>query len=105
MQMLGTAVKGLDDLESLIEPLQALARRHLSYGVMVDDYTPVGNALLYTLKAGLKSDFDQQTRQAWIKLFSVVATVMREAAYPEFNAATYVNQKAITIKASTQYWL
>lgn len=93
MQMLGTAVNGLDDLESLIEPLQALARRHLSYGVTVDDYTPVGNALLYTLKTGLQSDFDQQTRQAWIKLFTVVATVMREAAYPEYNAATYVNRK------------
>ncbi len=50
MMTLGIAVKGLDNLDELVPVLEQLARKHIDYGVSVDDYTPVGNALLYTLK-------------------------------------------------------
>ncbi|MCW8333277.1 hemin receptor [Vibrio sp. SCSIO 43135] len=93
MATLTVAVKGLDDLEALVPILQDLARRHVAYGVKADDYTPVGNALLYTLKTGLGADFDDRTRNAWVKVFSTIALVMRTAAYSDFDPDTYQNRK------------
>ncbi|MCL9782052.1 globin domain-containing protein [Vibrio sp. S4M6] len=94
MSTLSVAVKGLDDLESLIPVLEQLAKRHVAYGVTVDDYTPVGNALLYTLKTGLGNDFDDKTRQAWVKIYRTIAEVMRSAAYPDFDNTSYKNTKS-----------
>lgn len=93
MNTLKIAVNGLDDLNTLVPVLQKLAVKHIDYGVSVDDYTPVGNALINTLAEGLGADFDVETKQAWKDLYRVVAQVMREAAYPNFNASTYRNTK------------
>jgi len=93
MSVLGTAVGSLNKLEALIPTLQKLAKQHVEYGVKADDYTPVGNALLYTLKQGLGPAFTPELRLAWIEVYKVVATTMREAAYPNFNAKTYRNTK------------
>ncbi|MFT4633312.1 MAG: nitric oxide dioxygenase [Candidatus Azotimanducaceae bacterium] len=41
----------------LVPVLQDLATRHVGYGVKVEDYTPVGNALLYALEQGLGPKF------------------------------------------------
>ncbi|MDM7860373.1 globin family protein [Alteromonas sp. ASW11-36] len=93
MMTLGTAVKGLSDLDSLVPVLQKLAIKHVEYGVKVEDYTPVGNALLFALSQGLKTDFNQEVKQAWIDLYRVVAEVMRSAAYSNYNATTFQNTK------------
>lgn len=93
MKTLGVAVAGLRDLNALVPVLEGLAIKHLDYGVEIEDYTPVGNALIYTLKAGLKDDFDDATKQAWITLLQTVIEVMRKAAYPDFSPATYKNTK------------
>ena len=57
MATLGLAVKGLNDLEKLVPVLENLAKKHLEYGVKVEGYTPVGNALRFTWKQGLGSEF------------------------------------------------
>ncbi|WP_278369464.1 globin family protein [Pseudoalteromonas lipolytica] len=93
MMTLGIAVKGLDNLDELVPVLEQLARKHIDYGVSVDDYTPVGNALLYTLKTGLGDDFTPECRKAWVITFKAIADVMRTAAYPCFDPTTYKNVK------------
>ncbi len=93
MMTLGIAVKGLDNLDELVPVLEQLARKHIDYSVSVDDYTPVGNALLYTLKTGLGDDFTPECRKAWVITFKAIADVMRTAAYPSFDPATYKNVK------------
>ncbi len=93
MSTLKVAIKGLDDLDALVPVLQDLAKRHIAYKVKADDYTPVGNALIYTLKTGLGDQFTPELKQAWIDLYKVVADVMRSAAYPEYNPSTYKNTK------------
>lgn len=93
MQTLGVAVNGLRDLDKLVPVLEDLAVKHVSYGVKVDDYTPVANALLYTLKTGLGEAYTSEVKQAWVDLLKVVVQVMRSAAYPDFNAASYKNTK------------
>lgn len=93
MAVLKVAVGGLNDLGKLVPVLQQLATRHLQYGVTVDDYTPVGNALLFALSKGLGKDFDAETEEAWTALYRVVAQTMRQAAYPDYNPSTYRNTR------------
>lgn len=93
MMTLGVAVKGLDNLDELVPVLQKLARKHIDYGVTVDDYTPVGNALLYTLKKGLGNEFTPECREAWIITFKAIADVMRSSAYPNFDPICYKNRQ------------
>jgi nitric oxide dioxygenase len=93
MSVLGVAVASLNDLNGLVPTLQKIAKQHVSYGVQVEDYTPVGNALLYALKQGLGPAFTPELRQAWIDLYQLVANVMREAAYPGFNPKTFKNTR------------
>ncbi|MBV7297163.1 globin family protein [Enterovibrio paralichthyis] len=77
MAMLHAAVNGLDDLESLVPVLHDLADRHVKYGVKKSHFTPVGNALLHTLKAGLGDDFTPEVREAWVTLLHVVSDTMK----------------------------
>ncbi|UAA38904.1 hemin receptor [Paraneptunicella aestuarii] len=93
MKTLGVAVAGLRDLSALVPALEGLAVKHLDYGVKIEDYTPVGNALIYTLKEGLQDGFDDATKEAWITLLRTVIEVMRKAAYPGFSPETYNNTK------------
>ncbi len=50
MDMIGTAVAGLDDLEKLIAIVQELGARHRKYGVEVSHYGAVAEALIWTLE-------------------------------------------------------
>ncbi|CZF85869.1 globin family protein [Grimontia marina] len=77
MAMLSAAVKGLNDLESLFPVLHELAQRHEGYGVKKSHFTPVGNALLHTLKVGLGDDFTPEVRAAWVTLLHIVADTMK----------------------------
>lgn len=81
MATLKLAVKGLDDLHSLVPVLENLARKHVAYGVRPEHYTPVGNALLYTLKQGLGDDWTPELRQAWVDTYRLMAQTMKAAAY------------------------
>lgn len=82
MTTLKLAVKGLDDVDALVPVLQNLARKHVAYGVRPEHYTPVGNALLYTLKQGLGDDWTPELRQAWVDTYRLMAQTMKAAAYP-----------------------
>ncbi len=65
----------------------------MQYGVKVEDYTPVGNALIYALSQGLQDAFSVELKKAWITVYRIIADVMRSAAYPKYNAETYSNKK------------
>lgn len=82
MAMLGTVAATLDRLDRLVPAAQALARRHVDYGVEPMHYGPVGEALIDTLSKGLGDRFDDATRAAWTTAYATLSTVMIEAAYP-----------------------
>jgi hemoglobin-like flavoprotein len=87
MQTLTVVVKSLDRLEQLVPAVQALGRRHAGYGVRPSHYDTVGEALLWTLGQGLGDGFTPELREAWAGAYSVLATVMIDAAEPEGEAA------------------
>lgn len=80
MMMLATVVNGLKNLDVIIPAAQALAVRHVAYGVEPAHYAPVGEALLWTLEQGLGDGFDAETRDAWVAAYTTLSGVMIEAA-------------------------
>jgi hemoglobin-like flavoprotein len=77
LQMLGAAVRGLNDLPALVPAVRALGKRHASYGVKPEHYALVGSALLWTLKKGLGDGFDKAHEVAWSKVYGLLAETMQ----------------------------
>jgi hemoglobin-like flavoprotein len=80
MDTLALAISGLRDLPSLVSMLEALALRHVGYGVQDKHYDEVGAALLWTLERMLGPAFTPDARVAWTALYGTVAQVMRKVA-------------------------
>jgi nitric oxide dioxygenase len=80
MATIGLAVSSLDRLPQLVPVVQDLGRKHAGYGVRDEHYDKVGAALLWTLEQGLGADFTPETRAAWAEVYTILASVMKEAA-------------------------
>lgn len=80
MQMIGAAVRQLDDVATLLPVLQSLGRRHAGYGVQQGHYATVGAALLQTLAQGLGAGFSADVEAAWAEVYGVIAGAMIKAA-------------------------
>ena len=80
MRMIGTAVGGLDRLETIVPAVQALGVRHAGYGVAEADYQTVGEALLWTLEQGLGPAFTPEVSEAWAAAYTLLAETMKSAA-------------------------
>jgi hemoglobin-like flavoprotein len=80
MAILNTAVNSLDNLAAIVPAVQDMGRRHVAYGVKDEHYDTVGEALIWTLGAGLKDDFTPETEAAWVGVYTLVASTMKDAA-------------------------
>jgi len=78
MVMIDTAVRSIDRLENLSEPLRQMGRRHQDYGVRLEDYPKVAESLLWTLEKGLGEGFTEEVRAAWTQAYERIAAVMIE---------------------------
>jgi hemoglobin-like flavoprotein len=80
MQIIATAVNGLDRLDEIVPVVEDLGKRHVGYGVKDKDYNTVGTALLWTLKQGLDSSFTPEVEEAWTVVYTLLADTMKNAA-------------------------
>lgn len=80
MKMINTAVNGLDRLEEIVPAVESLGERHVGYGVTVAHYDTVGEALIWTLGAGLGDEFTDDVKAAWVGVYTVLADTMKGAA-------------------------
>lgn len=80
MDMLNTMVSRLDRMNELTDELEAMAARHLHYGVRPAHYKIVGKALLWTLEQGLGADFTHEVKQAWTACYDTIACIMIDSA-------------------------
>jgi len=87
MSMIQVAVVGLDKLERIVPAVQNLGRRHAGYGVTDAHYETVGAALLWTLEQGLGEAFTPEVKAAWVEVYTILATVMKEAASEPIEVA------------------
>jgi hemoglobin-like flavoprotein len=80
MMAINTVVNSLDKIETMVPIIQDMGRRHVGYGVKSQHYDTVGAALIWTLGAGLGSAFTPEVKEAWVGAYTLLATVMKEAA-------------------------
>jgi hemoglobin-like flavoprotein len=89
MATLAAVVNGLKNLDAVVPVAQALAVRHVAYGVRPEHYAPVGEALIWTLEQGLGPDFTPKVRDAWLTAYAMLSAVMIAAAYPAHAEAAH----------------
>lgn len=80
MDMIGAAVKLLDNAEKLIPVVQHLGARHKGYGVEEAHYATVGGALIKTLSMGLGDAFTDDVEEAWGTAYGILSSTMIDAA-------------------------
>lgn len=77
VDMLSSIIMNLDhqsnvDMDNLID----MSKRHVGYGVKPMHYDMVGKALLWTLKKGLGSEWNQDVNDAWTECYQSLASEM-----------------------------
>jgi hemoglobin-like flavoprotein len=87
MATLAVVVNGLSNLPAVLPAASALAKKHVTYGVKAEHYTPVGQALLWTLERGLGADWTPQLAAAWGDAYGVLSGFMIGEAYGHSAAA------------------
>ena len=80
MVTLNTVVIALDKLDTIIPAIKKMGERHAGYNVKAEHYDTVIEALISTLREGLKDDFTEETKTAWIETYALVANIMKTAA-------------------------
>jgi hemoglobin-like flavoprotein len=76
MAAVKTTVEGLDDLDAVAPFLVKLGARHVRYGVRLEHFDVVPDALLWTLEQGLGEAFTAEVREAWTAAWTVIAGAM-----------------------------
>ncbi|URI09921.1 hemin receptor [Aquincola tertiaricarbonis] len=78
---MGEALRQLREPDDLLPAVEGLGRRHAGLmGLRDEDYDAVGGALLKTLEQGLGPAFDDETRAAWIDVYSAMAGAMKQVS-------------------------
>jgi hemoglobin-like flavoprotein len=80
MMAIGTVVAALDRLDTVLPTVQAMARRHVGYGVQDGHYATVGAALLDTLAGAFGDAFTPELRNAWATAYGTLSGAMIDAA-------------------------
>lgn len=88
MRMIGSAVRGLSNVDSILPVLRDLGRRHTTYGVEKAHYAIVGQALLWTLERGFGKDFTPELGEAWLAAYAAVASMMQHGRDGQAHAAS-----------------
>jgi nitric oxide dioxygenase len=87
MATLAVVVNGLSNLDAILPAASVLAQRHVGYGVAPGHYTPVGEALLWTLERGLGAGWTQELAAAWTAAYTTLSQFMIGEAYGRPAAA------------------
>lgn len=80
LAMLGAAVGGLNNIDTLLPVVRDLGKRHVGYGVKESHYKTVGAALLWTLEQGLGAAWTPAVKDAWVEVYTALSGAMIEAS-------------------------
>lgn len=75
MQTLGIAVRALHDIDSIVPLLHDLGARHIRYGVTVDQFALVKDALLWMIAQTLGEDYTPEVHEAWSDAFDLITSI------------------------------
>jgi len=77
--------KNLERLETITSAIEAMSRRHLTYGMQPAHLDSFKAALLFALEKQLREMFTDELKQAWSNCYDDVAAIIRKEAkaHPE----------------------
>jgi len=82
--MLAWVIAHLEHPHELCQEMRALGARHNDYGVKVDQYGPLGSALIWMFQRTLGERFTPEMEDAWLEFYAFASFEMergsREAA-------------------------
>ena len=78
--MISFAVKKLNNIGEIVADVKALGVRHKNYNVKAEHYGTVAEALLWTLEKGLGEQWNEETKTAWVEVYTLLATTMQAGA-------------------------
>jgi hemoglobin-like flavoprotein len=82
--MLAWVIEHLERPHELCQEIRALGARHSAYGVKIDQYAPVGSALIWMFQRTLGDRFTPEMEEAWLEFYAFASFEMergsREAA-------------------------
>jgi hemoglobin-like flavoprotein len=80
MEALSYTIATLENPQALVPVLEAMGRRHVTYGARGEHYDTVIQAMLLTLADTLNSGFSAEVRNAWNEALTFVAETMKRGA-------------------------
>ena len=81
--MLAWVIAHMDDPKELCRELRALGSRHRDYGVVVDQYAPVGSALIWMFQHTLGDRFSSEMEEAWLEAYAFISSEMERGSREE----------------------
>ncbi|GAB2770518.1 globin domain-containing protein [Streptomyces daliensis] len=97
-----TAVKLVDDIDTLTEYLSHLGRGHRKYGTRAEHYPAVGECLLGALSQYATRTWDDETEGAWVRAYTTISQVMIDAAADdEHRAPAWWNAEVVSHEQRT----
>jgi hemoglobin-like flavoprotein len=83
VDMLSSLVINLENLNQNSEDLYQMGQRHVTYGVKPFHYELVGSALLWTLEKALGTDWNEETKIAWVACYTSIVAIMQKGERKE----------------------
>ena len=77
--MLAWVITNLDRPDELLREMLALGARHSGYGVTIDQYAPVGSALIWMFQHTLGDRFTPEMEEAWLEFYAFLSFEMERA--------------------------
>jgi nitric oxide dioxygenase len=86
MTTLELVVAGVIRGDNVVPSIERLGRRHAMYGVKVEHYPMVGQALLETFKQFLGEKWTSQVEATWTEAYAIITDHMRRAGERHLTA-------------------
>jgi hemoglobin-like flavoprotein len=78
--MLAWVVAHLDHPHEFCQELRTLGARHSGFGVKIDQYAPVGSALIWMFQRTLGDRFTPEMEEAWVEFYAVASLEMERGS-------------------------
>lgn len=73
-------IEHLEHPHELCQELRALGARHSGYGVKIDQYAPVGSALIWMFQRTLGDRFTPGMEEAWLEFYAFASFEMERGS-------------------------
>jgi hemoglobin-like flavoprotein len=78
--MLTWVIAHLEHPHELSQELRALGARHSGYGVKIDQYAPVGSALIWMFQRTLGDRFTPEMEESWLEFYAFASFELERGA-------------------------